>query len=177
MNEEEIIRKIKNGDRLAMDMLIEAYYQPVFSYFYRSTGDYHQSKDLTQEVFIKMVVSISRYQKRSEFKYWLFIIASNHLKNYWRYAARHPRTKLDHGQPPENMEVENEIAQKMAIQHALAELHIEQKNAVILRFYHDFKISEIAKITDTKESTVKARIRYGLEKIKRMLEGSEDESR
>lgn len=175
MNEQELIKNIKNGDRLAMDALIESYYQSVFSYFYRNIGDYHQSKDLTQEVFIKMVVNISRYQRRTEFKNWLFTIASNHLKNYWRYAARHPSTKLDPDEYAEGAGIENEITQKISIQQAMAQLQNEQKDAVILRFYHDFKISEIAKITDAKESTVKARIRYGLEKLERILEVSDHE--
>jgi RNA polymerase sigma factor (sigma-70 family) len=175
MNEQEAIRKIKSGDRLAMDALIEAYYQPVFSYFYRNTGDYHQSKDLSQEVFIKMVINIGHYQKRTEFKNWLFTIASNHLKNYWRYAARHPNTRLYQDEYVDNVEAESDIAQRIVIQQAITQLQNEQKEAVILRFYHGFKINEISKITDAKESTVKARIRYGSEKLKRILEGLEYE--
>lgn len=175
MNEQELIKKVKNGDRLAMDTLIEAYYQSVFSYFYRHTGDYHQSKDLTQEVFIKMVVNIGHYQKRTDFKNWLFTIASNNLKNYWRYAARHPSSELDQGERTDGILTEDNVALEVTIQQAIAQLKNEQRDAIVLRFYHDFKINEIAKITGAKESTVKARIRYGLEKLKCILEGSEHE--
>lgn len=175
MNEQELIKQVKNGDRLAMDTLIEAYYQSIFSYFYRHTGDYHQSKDLTQEVFIKMVVNIGRYQKRTEFKNWLFTIAANNLKNYWRYAFRHPSSELNQDESVAEIITEDHITLKVTIQQAIAQLQKEQKDAIVLRFYHDFKINEIAKITGAKESTVKARLRYGLERLKRILEGSKHE--
>lgn len=55
MEETELINRIKQGDKSALNTLIEDNYQAVFSYFYRNTGNYHQAKDLTQEVFTKVI--------------------------------------------------------------------------------------------------------------------------
>lgn len=174
MNERDIIKEVQSGDSIAMNGLISSYYQSIFAFFYKNTGNYHQSKDLTQEVFIKMAAGISKYRPQTPFKNWLFTIASNHLKNYWRTLSRHPEyaeltqeyAAADHKLT--NVAIENDL------KAALALIPPEQKEAVILRYYHDFTIKDISKITGVKETTVKARIRYCLEKLKNELEGYDE---
>ncbi len=171
MEEQALIKKVQSGDDNAMNSLISGYYQAIFAFFYKNTGNYHQSEDLTQEVFIKMAAGISGYRPKTPFKNWLFTIASNHLKNYYRTLSRRPvcLELFD-----EYVASGNEIADlgvKNDIRAALDHLPPEQKEAVILRYYNDFSIKDISKITGAKETTVKARIRYGLEKLKIELEG------
>lgn len=174
MDEWDLIKKVQSGDSAAMNDLISNYYQSVFAFFYKNTGNYHQSKDLTQEVFIKMVAGISKYRPQTPFKNWLFTIASNHVKNYYRTLSRHPEyAELTKEYVITNHELANAAA-KSDLKEALVLLPPEQKEAVILRYYHDFSIRDICKITGTKETTVKARIRYGLEKLKSKLEGYDE---
>lgn len=170
MKETDLIKSAQDGDENALNNLISSYYQSVFAYFYKNTGRYHQSKDLTQEVFIKMVAAISRYKPRAPFKSWLFAIASNHLKNYYRAISR----------SPEHSELLDETAMsdcevsradiKSDIETAMGELPAEQKETIILRFYNGFTIKEISGITGVMETTVKARIRYALDKLRGKLE-------
>lgn len=171
MNEQDLIKKVQDGDSVAMNDLISNYYQTVFAFFYKNTSNYHQSKDLTQEVFIKMMAGISKYRPKTPFKNWLFTIASNHLKNYYRALSRHPKyTELTEEYATTDHEL-TKVAAESDLKAALALLPPEQKEAVILRYYHDFSVKDISKITGAKEPTVKARIRYGLEKLKIELEG------
>lgn len=173
VKENELIKKVQSGDQNAINTLISSYYQAIFAYFYKNTGQYHQSKDLTQEVFIKMAAGISRYCLRAPFKSWLFTIASNHLKNYYRLCSRKPEPEeLAEDIPAGRSEI-SKAEIRNDIREALAKLPPEQKEAVLLHFYHDFSFREIAKITETKEATVKSRIRYGLAKLKKELEGYE----
>ena len=171
MEEQVLIKNIQNGDSDAMTVLIGSYYQSIFAFFYKNTSNYHQSKDLTQEVFIKMVASINSYRPKSPFKNWLFAIASNHLKNYYRTHSRQP-DYVDISE--EYFTSENPMAAIAAendVKAALKRLPPEQREAVILRYYNGFSIKDISKITGAKEPTIKARIRYGLEKMKKELEG------
>ena len=87
MTERDIVRQAQNGNTEAMNELIIRYYPAVFVFFYKNTSQYHQSKDLTQEVFIKMVSSISKYKPRPHFKSWLFTIALPPIKpdSYFRH--------------------------------------------------------------------------------------------
>lgn len=177
MKENDLIKKVQDGDEEAMNSLITNYYQAVFAYFYKNTSQYHQSKDLTQEVFIKMVSGISRYKPKASFKSWLFTIASNHLKNYYRLLSRRPEYLELSDDISTNEPGTSEIEMKNDIKEALSRLPSEQRETVVLRFYNDFSIKEISKITGTKETTAKARIRYGLEKLKKELEEYDEKSK
>ncbi len=68
MSEQNLVRKIQSGDKAAMNEIISKYYQPVFAFFYKNVGNYHQAKDLTQEVFMKMAAGISKYRPKTPFK-------------------------------------------------------------------------------------------------------------
>ena len=175
MEESKLVKRAQKGDRDAMEALIGGYYPLVFAYFYKNTGRYHQSKDLTQEVFIKMISGLSGYRPRAAFKSWLFAIASNHLKNHYRSASRRPEPAefseaLQEVLPADSREI-SRAELRQDIRAALEKLPPEQREAVVLRFYHDFTPREIAEITGVKEATIKSRIRYGLDKLKKELEG------
>lgn len=171
VNEIELVQHAQSGSQEALNTLIEEYYQIIFAYFYKNTNHSHQSKDLTQDVFIKMVANLSKYKPRAPFKSWLFTIASNHLKNYYRTLSRHPESVelSEEALVTESLTEQVEVGRDL--QTALAHLPAKQKEVVILRYYYDFSIKDIAKITGALEITVKARIRYALEKLKHELEG------
>lgn len=167
MEEKRLIEQVKQGDREAMDALVKLYYRTIFAYFYRNTGDYHRSCDLTQEVFIKAVSAIPAYQNSGKFKAWLFAIASNHLRSDWRYRKIHPHEELEEN-TVEIQESPEEI-RKVELEEAMGKLPPEQREAVVLKFYHGLKAAEIAKATHTGEATVKSRLKYGLEKLRKLL--------
>lgn len=170
----ELIRRVQAGDQRAFEELVGACYPAVLGYFFRNTRDAHLSKDLTQEVFIKVAAGMGRYRPYVPFKNWLFTICSNHLKNHWRAVSHAP----DFTELPESIAANDRGLEALAARNDLAavlqRLPVEQREAVILRFYGAFTMKEIAKITGAKETTVKARIRYALEKLKHDLEGYED---
>lgn len=167
--EQELACRARRGDQEALEELIALLYPAVFAYFYKNTGSYHGSKDLTQEVFIRMAASIARYRPIKPFKSWLFAIASNQLKNHWRTLARRREGPLPCPEPAGRDPALAGIEEQAMLEAALGRLPPEQKEALILRFYCGFALREIAGITGAAESTVKARIRYGLEKLRKEL--------
>jgi RNA polymerase sigma-70 factor (ECF subfamily) len=58
---------------------------------------------------------------------------------------------------------------------AIAQLPEMQKEVVLLRFYHDLKFREIAQVTGASESTVKSRLRQGLQKLRTFFKRGESE--
>lgn len=168
------VQSAQSGSEKALSCLIGRHYHAVYAYFYKNTGQYHHSMDLTQEVFVKAALAIGRYRPRASFQSWLFAIASNHLKNYYRSLSRRPREQellQEAVREPAAASAESAAEQKSDLAGALAKLPAAQKEALLLRFYHDFSVKEIAKITSVPQATVKARIRYGLAKLKKELGG------
>src|SRR6185295_1030411 len=85
----ELVLTAVSGREAAFEELVRRYQRPIASYVYRMVGDYDAALDLTQEVFIKVYNSLSRYRSEFKFSTWIYKIAHNaaidHLR---RHAAR-----------------------------------------------------------------------------------------
>jgi RNA polymerase sigma factor (sigma-70 family) len=177
--DDELVEEMLNGSKAAMDVLVRRHYKNIFSYVYRKTGNYHLAYDLTQEIFIKMMKSIKNYKHQGKFSRWLLKIAVNHCRDYYKssdFRKEGQRTELPEelAQDSSNVwDIFQRKQQRKEVRESINALPEYQREAIILRFYHDLKIKEIALITGSKEPTVKSRLRQGLEKLKNMLNGGE----
>lgn len=177
--DDELVEEILNGSKAAMDVLVRRHYKNIFSYVYRKTGNYHLAYDLTQEIFIKMMKSIKNYKQQGKFSSWLLKIAVNHCRDYYKssdFRKEGQRTELPEDLAQDNSNVWDIFQRKQQrkeVRESINALPEYQRETIILRFYHDLKIKEIALITGSKEPTVKSRLRQGLEKLKNMLNGGE----
>jgi RNA polymerase sigma factor (sigma-70 family) len=181
----ELIEEILHGSQAAMEVLVNRYYKMIFAYIYRGIGQYHTSYDLTQEVFIKMMKAVGKFNgEAGSFKNWIFKIAVNTVKDYFKgreYKGYTEAIEINNGKWDEEdnvVEFASRISQREEIKNAVMQLPDFQRDTIILRFYHDMKIKDIARITDSSESTVKSRLRQGIEKLKDILkEGEENEAK
>ncbi len=168
-----MIKKIQAGDTEAFDVLVRKYYGLIYQFCYRRlNGDSDTAADITQDVFLKVLENIHAVRKLGKFQNYLLTIAANTCNNYFK-KAKPIYTDLntldmadDSGSALERM-IENENAAE--VRRALHSLPDRQKEVIILRFYHDLKIREIAKITSSTVPTVKSRLRQGLQKLERSL--------
>lgn len=178
--DETLIHEVLNGNKGAVNLLAKKYYKPIFAYVYRNIGEKQTSYDITQEVFIKIIKNLKSFKGNfNKLKYWMFKIASNTCKDYYRssyYKNNNNNIKVE-----DNMIVENNVEEillknerREIVKSALLNLSPQQRETLILRFYHDFKIKDIASITDANEATVKSRIRQGIQKLKKYFEGGEE---
>ncbi|MDO6658729.1 RNA polymerase sigma factor [Anaerobacillus sp. 1_MG-2023] len=179
LTDQKLIKDIKSGSQSAMDVLVKRHYKLVYSFMYRKTSNKSVAYDLTQEVFIKMLKKIDRYSFSGEFKNWLLTIAVNHCRDYYRSKAY--RESTDNSEFKDNLHREkddityifNKNETRKQIKEALSTLPDMQKEAIILKYFHDLKINEIAEITETNSSTVKSRLKQGMKKLEIILKGSD----
>src|SRR3954469_12911914 len=82
----ELVITAVAGREASFEELVRRYQRPIASYVYRMVGDYDSALDLTQEVFIKVYNSLSRYRSEFKFSTWIYKIAHNsavdHLRRY-----------------------------------------------------------------------------------------------
>ena len=157
-----IINKIKMGDPDAWDILVHKYYDSVYFYCVRRCyGDCDIASDLTQDIFLKLVESLPRYRFIGKFQNYLYTMAVNTCNNF--------TTDLDTSLIDEILHDER----KETVQKALDLLPEIQREVVILRYYHDLKVKDIATITGVGVSTVQSRIYQGLRKLEKVLEREE----
>lgn len=184
LSDERLASEIKNGNEAAVEILVNRHYDTVYSYISRKIGDHHRAYDLTQEVFIRMMNNIGNISlQEGKFANWLLKIAVNICRDYYRSSAY--RQTVNTCQLEEEAEYGANIVSIMErkeniklIKEALAKLPADQREAVILKYFHDRKFTEIAEITESNESTVKSRVRLGMSKLKEiLLKGDEDNGR
>ncbi|WP_456274712.1 RNA polymerase sigma factor [Bacillus sp. AK031] len=176
----QLIQEILSGSQAAMEVLTRKYYKDVFAFVFRKTGNRDLAYDLTQEIFIKVMKKIGSYSNSGSFKSWVFTIAVNHCRDYWK-SAEHRRiqkqSELKEYLSNEKTNVSYIFAQKETrerVKAAIGELPEYQRDAIILKYYHEMKIHEIATVTNANESTVKSRLKQGLGKLAKLLGRGEE---
>ncbi len=169
-----LIRRIQNGDPEAFEALVRKYYQNIYQFCVRRcNGDTALAADLTQDTFLKLIEHIHQYRLTGKFINFLLTIAVNTCNNHFKKKAPDLADMDRLSAVVDPLNVSEEILRQenaRIIQQAIDRLPDMQKEAVILRFYHDRKLKEIAAITGVSLPTAKSRLKQGLDKLKRYLD-------
>lgn len=135
-------------------------------------GDANTAADITQEVFLKLLENIQAVRLLGKFQNYLLTIAVNTCNNYFK-KVKPTYTDLESLEITDgtdsSFEKMIEDENKLEVRRAIDALPDYQKEVIILRFYHELKIREIAKITQSSVPTVKSRLQQGLKKLQRYL--------
>ena len=165
------------GDPDAWDILVHKYYDSVYFYCVRRCyGDCDIASDLTQDIFLKLVESLPRYRFIGKFQNHLYTMAVNTCNNYLKKRHIEQIELTDNFTTDLDTSLIDEILhdeRKETVQKALDLLPEIQREVVILRYYHDLKVKDIATITGVGVSTVQSRIYQGLRKLEKVLEREE----
>lgn len=85
----ELAEKALEGDRKALEAIVEDIQAPVFNMALRMLGTFADAEDAAQEILLKIITNMSSFRKESAFSTWVFSIAANHLKNYKKHMFAH----------------------------------------------------------------------------------------
>lgn len=171
MEDAILIRRIKQGDESAFDALVRRHYGNIYAFCYRRCGDAALAADLTQEVFLRLVTAVGRYSVTGKFTNYLLTIAVNVCNDHYRRKKSENAPLTEDAAVSDGAETQtlkNDSAEN--VRRAIALLPDEQRDAVILRYWHDMKLRDIAAVTGVSTATAKSRLRLGMEKLRRLLE-------
>ena len=142
----------------------EKLYRIAFSY----SKNEEAALDIVQEAITKALKNINKLREESYIKTWFYRILINEALQYIRKNKRILTCELE---AIENkVDCNADLAEGLDIYKYVQNLNEKIKTVIILRFFEDMKISEIARITKTNESTVKSRLYKGLKELKRLIE-------
>lgn len=176
ITDEELVSEIKRGSKAAMEILVRRYYGKIYSYCVRHVGKITEAEDLTHDIFLKMMKSICQYKPRGGFSNWLMTIGVNTCRNYLASAYHRYESTADDVyelQLAQDDVLEESIdrqTEKAAIAKYLQMLPESQREAILLRFYCDLKLTDIAAVTSVSLPTVKYRIKKAACKLKEWME-------
>jgi RNA polymerase sigma-70 factor (ECF subfamily) len=163
----ELVQSTLAGRDSGFEELVHRYQRPIAAYVYRMVGDYDAALDLTQEVFIKVYASLSRYRPEFKFSTWIYKIAHNaaidHLR---RHATREAVASSETDRAEATVESrslspeqESERTERCSeIETVVQMLPAPYRELILLRHSQDLSYEEIAEVTGLPLGTVKNRL-------------------
>lgn len=159
--EQKWIRKIKLfGSKKDADLLVRAYYDEIYIFVYRQINDADTALDLTQDIFIAALQSISSYKKElAGFRTWLYRIATNKVIDYRKKYAP-ILVDLDEMEIIESYDfmeswIQGELLRK--IEKFVCNYQISVQQIFRLHIYGEYTFVEISDFLNMSEATVKTK--------------------
>lgn len=164
LTDREMLRRIHEGNKDAMNAVIEKYYDDIYRFCFYLTSSETDSYDISQEVFLRFI----RYSHACSWrnlKGYLLIIARNVCRDYFRRKEREGAGSLS-DELPDKRDVMEDAESRYLLQTLLGLLSYEQREVIVLRVREGMKFREISDMTGCSLSTVKSRYRLGIERMK-----------
>src|SRR5437660_4681373 len=173
-SDDMLIRRIAEGDQLAMRTLFGRHRVPLYRWLLRLVVDEALAEDLLSEVFLDVWRQAAAFEARSSVSTWLLAIARHKA-----LSARRRRTdaELDEAtvstvpdtanDPEVTLQKKNRAE---ALRQSLPRLSPEHREVIDLAYYHGKSVKEIAEIVSISEATVKTRMFYARRKLAELVE-------
>ena len=148
------------------EKIFDKYSNMVYRLAFSRTNSRYDADDILQTVFLKLVKSNVEFKDDEHIKAWLVRVTLNTSKNLLLSAFRRLTLPLEDT-------LAFEMKEKSEVYYAVMKLSAKYRTVIHLFYYEGFGISEIAKLLDTKEATVKTQLNRARQKLKAELKGEE----
>ncbi len=180
---EKVMVEEARKDPAAFGRIFEAYYQKILSYSIYRTMNVEIARDITSETFFKALKNLWQFKwTLAPFSSWLYRIASNEIKMYFRHRKYEPKSMeeaIEENNMPElasRKDLEKEVMQAQEkldengdlakVMRTLRELPEKYQEVIMFRFYGEMKIEEIAETLNKKKGTIKSILSRGMKMLK-----------
>ena len=171
MTDEKLMQQYAKGDARAFDQLYARHRAPLYRYFVRQVNNPATANDLYQGAWEKIIKGREKYRTTAPFKLWMYRVAHNHLVDHYRRMrpedSVEPDTLSDTRADPSQGVIDSE--QNELLRAGITALPVEQRNTLLLQLETGLKMEDIARVTGVGRETVKSRLRYAVNYLKRSL--------
>lgn len=136
-------------------------------------GDFDVAQELAQETVAIVCRDWHKVRKMQAPTAWTYRVGVNLANSFFRRKGAEHRARRRAEQIQTQRVVTSDGAQAVAVRQLVASLPRRQRTAMVLRFYSDFSISQIAELMDCSEGTVKSQISRGMAKLRQSTQSSE----
>ncbi len=176
-SDESLLARYREGDGKAFEILYARHRQSLYRFLFGLSGKPELAEEVYQDTWLSLIRSSSQPQGRATFRTWLFQIARNRLIDHWRkHGAHQPlhdsydeqaHAVSDDASDPEQLLSLSRDSQRL--DSALQTLPADQREVFLLRAHGELDLAQIASLTETPLETVKSRLRYAQQKLRRLL--------
>lgn len=168
-----LVLRAQTGDKIAFEELLQSVEAPLFRYIYRLTERHDLAEDTLQEVFILIYRKLRWLENPKLFRPWAYRIASREifrrLKKEKRWREQIRDEEVLHGVPATRSEpkFDPELIEK--IPALLAQISPASRAVLMLHYLAEMSLAETAETLGINQGTVKSRLAYGLESLRRII--------
>jgi RNA polymerase sigma-70 factor (ECF subfamily) len=169
-----LIRRCQTGDKEAFRALVDQYRSMLFGTAYLMMRDRGLAEDAVQEALIQTWKHLPALRLHGSFKAWLTRIVVNEVRQQFR-KKRVPTVPLEQvSEVTDNLDkaeiamIQNE--ERRHLKQALVKLPAEQREAIVLRYFSELTVPEIAAVTGQREGTIKSRLSRALSHLGEILQ-------
>ncbi|NQT01589.1 MAG: sigma-70 family RNA polymerase sigma factor [Planctomycetes bacterium] len=171
-----LLWRFKHGSREAFRLIYEKYADGLLTLAANLLNDKADAEDVVQDVFISFVRSVQKFHLRGSLKGYLATCVANRSRDYLRKNRRRQTLTVNQAErattevkSPVHLVLRSEQLQKLS--RAVVELPYEQREVVVLRLHGEMRFKTIAKLQNISIKTAQSRYRYGLDKLRSILNG------
>ncbi len=166
----DVVRRCRNGDTDAMEMVYTGYKTPLFSIAYRFAGTHSLAEDLLHDIFINIFKYIKKLKSTEAFNSWVYRVAINTCMSYARQRKKRKEISLNEINAADIPDPVQQHGQHY-LEKAIQSLPPKQKSVLILHDIIGFTHAEIADIMKFSEGTSKSQLFKARMKIRTYLKG------
>lgn len=173
LEDERLIWRLKRGDKEALRLLYDKYKDDLLTIAASLLNDVNDAEDILHDVFVSFAAGVGRFRLRSSLKSYLTTAIINRVRSKFRRRSVDVAERKCVERVTSSSELPEQKAmlgeQLQTISEALAEIPLEQREAVVLHLKAGMRFREIARMQGAKTSTVQGRYRYGIDKLRSIL--------
>jgi RNA polymerase sigma-70 factor (ECF subfamily) len=172
----QLVDRYVAGDETAFETLVKRHQRTIYDLAYRMLENHADAADLAQKTFIQAFLHLQTFRRESSFRTWLFQIGLNLCRNAIRDRGRQIFEDVDELPLPAPQDtfaiaVSSELRDRLG--GAIRSLPERQREALVLRVYHQQAFAEIGAIMSCSEGTAKANYHHAVNKLRKVLIGGE----
>ncbi len=170
------VLRAQSGDLEALNELMKAVQEPLYRYIYSLVGQQHLAEDILQEAFIRINRKLGWLREPEMFRPWAFRIATNETfrrlkqERRWSDQVRDEDALKAIPAPPPREEFAPEVVERLP--QLLENLSPASRAVIVLYYLNEMSLEEVAEVLAIPMGTVKSRLAYGLESLRRRLRGT-----
>lgn len=135
-----------------------------------ATGDRDVARDAAQEAFARALRRWPQVREMERPDGWVYVVAMNQIRDRWRRQRRQQPSELD-----VTLDASGAVLTRLSVSDALATLPPRQREAVVLRYFVDLPLADIAEAMGCAVGTVKATLHQALRAMRAELEDGEED--
>jgi len=175
-SDNQLLDRYAKGEESAFEELVRRHQRTIYDLAYRMLENHADAADLAQRTFVQAFLHVGSFRRESSFRTWLFQIGLNLCRNAIRDRARTTHENVEDLHLAASSDIfkataEAEVRDRLG--SAIRQLPERQREALVLRVYHNHAFAEIGSIMSCSEGTAKANYHHAVNKLRKVLVGGE----